>query len=128
MWSFHLQEKSAESDPAEGSTWKNQNKDEEEDLKPPEGLENNDEEEEEDEFDEGDEEILTKSGESSRIFWFSHRTKGLFFFCDQKLPIETQKWAFDHGRFSFTLLSVEKVLQCHMISCSCLCPFWQQLK
>lgn len=68
MWSFNLQEKSAESDTAEGSAWKNQNDDDEEDLKPPEGGEDNDEEEEEDEFDEGDEEILTKSGESSRVF------------------------------------------------------------
>ncbi|XP_070698916.1 probable ATP-dependent RNA helicase DDX27 [Pempheris klunzingeri] len=69
--------KSAESDPGEGSSGKNQeeeeddDEDEEGDVKPPAGHgdggdedddeEEDDEEEDEDEFDSGDEEILTKS-------------------------------------------------------------------
>ncbi|XP_070758517.1 probable ATP-dependent RNA helicase DDX27 [Enoplosus armatus] len=59
------EEKSVESDTAEGSAVKNQ-EDEEEDVKPHTGEDDDDEEEEEeeddeDEFDSGDEEILTKS-------------------------------------------------------------------
>lgn len=73
---FDRQEKSAEKDAAEGSAGKNQwdeedDDDEEEDVKPPDGTADEDdetEEEAEDEFDSGDEEILTKSGESSRGF------------------------------------------------------------
>uniref|UniRef100_A0A8P4KJA0 RNA helicase n=1 Tax=Dicentrarchus labrax TaxID=13489 RepID=A0A8P4KJA0_DICLA len=63
------EEKSVESDAAEGSAGKNQDdddddddEDEEEDVKPPdEGGDEEDDDEDEDEFDSSDEEILTKS-------------------------------------------------------------------
>lgn len=67
---FDLQEKSAESDTIEGSAGNNQEHDDDDgdDVKPPGGVDDEDndddeEEEDEDEFDSGDEEILTKSGE-----------------------------------------------------------------
>uniref|UniRef100_A0A671UFF2 RNA helicase n=1 Tax=Sparus aurata TaxID=8175 RepID=A0A671UFF2_SPAAU len=63
-------EKSAESDTIEGSAGNNQEHDDGDDVKPPGGVDDEDndddddeEEEDEDEFDSGDEEILTKSGE-----------------------------------------------------------------
>jgi len=82
---FHLQEKTPEVDLAEGSSEKNPEKkkkkkkkkeeeeeeeeeeedDEEQDVKPPDGEAADDD----DEFDSGDEEVLTKSGESSRGFY-----------------------------------------------------------
>uniref|UniRef100_A0A671UFN6 RNA helicase n=1 Tax=Sparus aurata TaxID=8175 RepID=A0A671UFN6_SPAAU len=62
--------KSAESDTIEGSAGNNQEHDDGDDVKPPGGVDDEDndddddeEEEDEDEFDSGDEEILTKSGE-----------------------------------------------------------------
>ena len=75
-----LQEKSAQTEAAGGSAEKMEDEDEEEDTKPAAGeLDGDDEEEqeeeeeedeeEEDEFDSGDEEILTKSGESGGFYF-----------------------------------------------------------